>query len=117
MITTPISMATIISRYIKEFRPSSTGFGSREEEVKPDDYILMQFTGLHDKNGKGIYEGDILKCPSAKRFPYNLIVWDAKRAAFGAKTIGIDQINSMAQTQQSGWQIVGSAYENPELLT
>lgn len=77
------------------------------------DYEWMQYTGLKDKNGKEIYEGDILE------FSGNVVA------------LGIVKYNENFATFQacngnSGWlfgnesgtniEILGNIYENPELV-
>ena len=76
-----------------------------------DDVILMQYTGLKDKNGKEIYEGDIVK---------NVINGSILRVEFG--TWGITFINGEGQSvfpKNNGkleLEVIGNIYENPELL-
>lgn len=78
------------------------------------DYEVMQYTGLKDKNGVRIYEGDILFHPlQGKRkvfYPYSETV-----ASYGLRNVD----NGMGSTLQDAhrvWGIVGNIYENPELL-
>lgn len=67
---------------------------------------LMQFTGLLDKNGKEIYEGDIL---SADRNEPWVMQWNA----YGRWESNTDaEIN----INWTGWEVIGNIYENPELL-
>lgn len=73
------------------------------------DYQVMQFTGLTDKNGREVYEGDILKI-GLQAHP---VIWDDK----GAHGWVLDTPHfSLGGSQSIFYEIVGNIYENPELL-
>ena len=76
------------------------------------DIELMQFTGLKDKNGKEIYEGDIIRViGDPERYE---IFWNERFATFELKYTG----NSLGYTINSyeKVEVIGNIYENPELL-
>ena len=74
--------------------------------LNENDIEIMQYTGLKDKNGKEIYEGDILRN--------------------GQRVFDVHYCDSIAQFEHGGksfvdidaskTEIIGNIYENPELL-
>jgi uncharacterized phage protein (TIGR01671 family) len=76
--------------------------------VEPKRYIIQQFTGLTDKNGKEIYEGDIVKCLDGYNATVSYDEWKAEFIPFGS-----DESAEWGH----GVEIIGNVYENPELLT
>lgn len=73
---------------------------------------LMQYTGLKDKNGKEIYEGDIIN--SSMRFcAYGTVVFSEK---LGAWVSFVKEHNDILLSELIGVEILGNIYENPELL-
>ncbi len=78
---------------------------------------LQQFTGLLDKNGKEIYEGDIVYIDGCCKFQ---VLWDTEHACFDLDQIEFDELYHI-DTCQNGWSlqylsIVGNIFENPELI-
>lgn len=85
-------------------------------------YKLMQYTGLKDKNGKKIYEGDIVKS-FGESFMKLLVVQFEMDVAFGYTIREVDIFNKKGYEKSwwplhNGWnlKIIGNIYENPELL-
>ena len=72
--------------------------------------IVMQCTGLKDKNGKLIYEGDIVRDINIPSYFY-IVVWF--KGGFYLKSTVSNSFLVFDTTQQ---EVIGNIYENPELL-
>jgi uncharacterized phage protein (TIGR01671 family) len=73
---------------------------------------IGQFTGLKDRNGTEIYEGDVVKVDSWSC--YFKIVWDEYYAHFKPEKMGTDQGRRMDHIPEC--EVIGNIHENPELL-
>ena len=81
--------------------------------IRLDVLEIMQFTGLLDKNGKEIYEGDIVNDPDYK--PDRIVFYEPLGAGFYTKFPSGNFIERLSLSYQSS-KVIGNIYENPELL-
>lgn len=80
---------------------------------------LMQYTGLKDKNGIEIYEGDILSTDLDR--PYLIVEFRNGAFMFQCHDNGKDYYDFMATTDENSnftkyHEVIGNIYENPDLL-
>ena len=80
---------------------------------------LMQYTGVKDKNGKEIYEGDIVKY----KFPYDTrlkhispVKFLETEVSFGIKDIYGNEIPLYTISANNYFEVIGNIYENKNLL-
>ena len=81
---------------------------------KSNDCVLMQSTGLRDKDGKEIFEGDVVKM--AKNVYSEPTYYEVVRHRGGAYRLESKRYGCELWLRHADCEIAGNIYENPELL-
>jgi uncharacterized phage protein (TIGR01671 family) len=90
-------------------------FVSKEGEMIEEPSELMQYTGLKDKNGKEIYEGDVVNLVT-KDFDYPDVVNTGKVIFEGGSWSVIGKEDDFYLYGQDEVEIIGNIYENNNLI-
>ncbi|MDT2837515.1 YopX family protein [Enterococcus durans] len=93
-------------------------------EMSPDKYVLMQSTGLKDKNGVEIFEGDIVLVSVQNGFDYLdnkvcIVKNSIDYSGLVCATVDEDleyQIFNTELFEEYTYEVIGNIYENPDLL-
>ena len=85
-----------------------------------DSDVLMQFTGLKDKNGKEIFEGDIVHNTHGGPYAFRdmIVCWHQYHMGFAlaTKPENIGDWAIKMENGPQGYEIIGNIYEHPELV-
>jgi hypothetical protein len=85
--------------------------------MPPGAVHVMQYTGLHDKNGNEIFEGDIVKHEDFSiGCAIDLNVTGVVRMVDGAWLIGNEKNGEFLFTETGTNEVIGNFYDNPELV-
>ena len=116
MINEILMISFVRKEIIGKFSDGSTSVPLKfEDKRNGEDVILMQSTGLLDKNGKEVFVGDIIKCTRGCLHEVYL-----EKEYGGTYVGGMPAIYLKGIREGYAWtgaeEILGNIYENPELV-
>ncbi len=105
-----------------DYNPPVSLIASTSINDRFEDSIMMQYTGLKDKHGKDIYEGDIMRVPCLyEHGVYDIakVEWVDSLFMASATTSHTRPLsyNEYLYDIHEDSEIIGNVHQNPELLT
>lgn len=103
-----------LEKGIWDFEPDDREYIGMSIPYQPS-FILMQYTGLKDKNGKEIYEGDIIQYEDITK---GLVRYSEKYAQYVLVNTGSvkDEFEPLGDYNMEVFEIIGNEFDNPDLL-
>jgi len=87
-----------------------------QHPIIPEGLHIMQYTGLKDKNGVGVYEGDIIAFSISDTQHYSgIVTWDDAMAKFYLQDRAF-HMSTPEPHYQHKMEVTGNIYENPDLI-
>lgn len=112
----------LAEHYVKEVgRDSDWVLYTYSGDYRVDPKSIGQYTGLKDKNGKEIYEGDVLlfnnDYPNAQKMDWKCVV-KYRKGSFVCEypKDGVYNYFDSWNVPKVTWEVIGNIYENPSLL-
>ena len=83
-----------------------------------DDIILMQSTGLFDKNSKEIFESDIVEWEhkDTGQLVRGIVKYDTELGFWGMTDVRFNDLRAIGYLANQRVTVLGNIYENPELV-
>lgn len=119
------TMHEVVAIDLKDWRVYYEAYGLRSYWNK--NIVLMQSTGLHDKHGVKIFEGDIIQEVHAYEYanveietdylePFEIKKGNYVQGKWIAKEIGTEDFSVIGYVFGKNVKVIGDIYQNPELL-
>ena len=104
-----------LARELRPFHSTKSTQRIMQEVFPVDPATVGQYTGLKDKNGKRIFEGDIVTIPGSKMMGLPAhVAYFPKGAVFQIKRNGYNAITLW--NAEETVEVIGNIHDNPELL-